>query len=375
MSEPAIIADCGNQVRALWGAEQLQRYRFFDPGAHHAPFRCLAAIHVREIESFPAAVAGGEHGVIGIERIDLDVEQPMNRCVGNVRGKRSVKRSAAPKHRLPGLAAIGAPENVVVAAAAVPAIKRARDQHLGIVGVHRDSNVAKSFFAGLRFFGSNIAPFAASGIEPPHRSICHSPGPRHCSIRNIKISIRSQHSPVRAIFRWLAGDSTPAFARVTATKQVLPAHQRNARIDRRAGFAFVPAGGIENHKHNSDPAMLHGFPRIPAWSSIGRLCDIGKTLHPFPSDTRVGALPQAIMPGTKIQNVAVIGIDRQPLPIAPPALIPPKFERHIGALKSFSAIIGTQDRSIRCAWISVCAARQINPIGIARVNRDALHSH
>src|SRR5208337_2667426 len=101
--------------------------------------------HGGEIEGFPSAVTGSEHGVIGISRINLDVEEPMNRRVGDIGRERGIVDAPTRENRPPGLAAISAAENVVVASAAVPTIKGAGDHDLRIVGVNGDSNVAKSF--------------------------------------------------------------------------------------------------------------------------------------------------------------------------------------------------------------------------------------
>ena len=67
--EPAVIADRGNQWRP-WRAEQIERNRLFDAGTHDAPFGRLAGIESGQIESLVTAVAGDEHGVVGIGRID-----------------------------------------------------------------------------------------------------------------------------------------------------------------------------------------------------------------------------------------------------------------------------------------------------------------
>src|SRR5208337_1334117 len=149
----------------------------------------------------------------------------MNRRVGDVRRKRRVERAAAAENRLPGCAAVGRAEDVVVAATAMPAIKCAGDEHLRIMRIDRGADVSKSFVArsGLGLLGCYVSPLARFGIELPHRAIWHAPGSRHRAICNEEISVGSQHGAMGPVLRGLAGYGLPALAAVGAAEEILAA--------------------------------------------------------------------------------------------------------------------------------------------------------
>src|SRR5208337_3837842 len=103
--------------------------------------------------------------------------------------------------------------------------------------------------------------------------------------------------------------------------------------------------------------------------------DIGKTLHAAPCRSGVSALPQSVVTRAQKQDVPVIGIDRQTFAVAATVLVAAEFERHVGDLEGVATVMGTQNRSIRCSWVGVSAAGEIDAIGIGGINRNAFHAH
>src|SRR5580700_1333544 len=115
--EAAVVADGGDEMRAVAGAVELKGDGLFDAGGEDAPVRGLGTIDGGEVEGFPASVAGRKDGVIRIGGIDFDIEKPVDGRGLHVRREGVVVDAAMypAKDRPPGRAGIGGPENVLAA--------------------------------------------------------------------------------------------------------------------------------------------------------------------------------------------------------------------------------------------------------------------
>src|SRR6185437_10973352 len=346
MYEAAVVADGGDQVRALRRTQQIKCDRLFDAGTHHTPGGRLPAVNVAEIERLPSAVTGGEHRMVGVEWIDFDVEHPVNRRVGHIRSEGRVKGSATAQNRLPRPTAIRRAINVVVITfAADVSIKRAGDQHLRITSIDGNGGPSEAFGVGL--FGRDVGPLAGLGIELPYCAVRHTPWTGHGSVCDVQIAIGSQRGTVRTILRRFVRNWRPGVSCVGASEKIIATEQRNAGVNRRTRLRLRSAAGIEDHEHDSCTAGLSGHPGILA--GLGRswrLGDIGKADHAIPGCAGVGALPQTVVAGPEIKNVAVVGIDGEALAIAAPSLVASKFKWHVGALERATTIARAKDGAI-----------------------------
>src|SRR5215472_7389904 len=299
-------------------AEQIERHGLFDASAHYAPACRLASIHVGEIEGFPTTVASCEYGVIGVERIDFDVEHPMNGRVRDIRGQRSVELSAGGEDRLPGFAAIFRAINVIVITVSIDmAVERTCDEGLRILCINRNADPAKSGWLGRRLFRSHIGPLIGSGIQFPYCAIGHAPGTGYGAVGNVQIAIRGECRTVRTILRRLVWNRLPGLACISAAKKIGSPEERCADINGWRGFTLSAASGIENHENNSRSLALRGHPWVFARSeSLSRHAHIGEIGHSIPARSGVRALPQPIVTRAEVENVAVIGIDGKALSIA-----------------------------------------------------------
>ena len=237
MGESAVVAHRADEVRAFGGTAQFQRHGLFDAGGHHAPFGGLVGIHVGEVEGLPSAVAGGKHGVLGVRRVDFNIEHPVDRRARHI-GREGVVVGAgaavfrrAAEDRLPGGAGVQTAEHVILAAVAIHAAEGAGDQRVGIVRIHRHRGVPeRPILCGIGLHGSDVGPSTAVGIVLPDRAIAHPAGAGRSSVSEIQDPIRRHYHMGGPVLGWLSGHRRPRLARVVRAEQILPAHQRNRDI-------------------------------------------------------------------------------------------------------------------------------------------------
>src|ERR1035437_1156967 len=103
--------------------------------------RRLAAVRSGEIERFPAAIAGGEDGVVGVGGVDLDVKEPVNGRGLDVGRESVIVLAAAAEDGLPRGACVGGAEDVF-AAGGTGAAEAADDERAWVRGINGDGCVA-----------------------------------------------------------------------------------------------------------------------------------------------------------------------------------------------------------------------------------------
>lgn len=182
----------------------------------------------------PAAVAGGEHGVVGIRRIDLDIEHPVDGSGGRVGRQAEIERAASSsaEHRFPCLAAVDGAEHIVLAAGSVHTAERAGDGHFGIMRVHGHRGPSERFvLGGVGLHGCDLGPGAGVGIELPDAAGGHAAGSRRRAVGKVERSIGRHHHVGGPVLGGLARHGLPRLPGIRAAEQVVPAHQGDGDID------------------------------------------------------------------------------------------------------------------------------------------------
>ncbi len=224
VDETGIVADAGDHVGTFTGTVQCQGHGLLDAGAHDGPMGGEILVEIRQVVRLPAAVARGEHGVIGIRGIDLHVEKPVDVRVADIRCQAVVEDAAASEDGLPGGAAIGAAEDIL----AFGAVEGTGDHDLGILCIHRYGGVAELPFLA-RLVRSDVDPGAALDIQLPHAAIHHLHGAGIRAIGDEEISVGGQDRVVRAVLGGLSGNRLPGSAPVVTAVEAGFAHHRDAR--------------------------------------------------------------------------------------------------------------------------------------------------
>src|SRR5262249_43597200 len=95
--------------------------------------------------------------------------------------------------------------------------------------------------------------------------------------------------------------------------------------------------------------------------------------HAAPCRPKVSALPEAVAAaGSKEQDVVRVGVNHQALAHRSAWRVPAELEGKIRALEGIPLVAGAKNSAIRSRErIRVSAGRDIQPIGVGRVRRDA----
>lgn len=363
MAEAVQVADHAEQMRALSRTGQAQRHGLFQVVVLEPPVHTTAVVECAHVARSPYAVAGDEHHVVGVERIDRDVAHPVRMMVARPRRIRVVERRAR-EHRGPVPAAIGAAVDLVVRRVVA---ERGGHQHLRIVRVHRD--VAPTEAAGLAVARQrrDVDPAVVGRRVFPHRAIVHLIRPGLVAIGQVPVAVGTSAHVVGTQAGRLTGHRAPARAAVGGAEQAgLPGGhagvQHRRRLTRRA------AGRIEHHEHDADrlssPVVFCACRR--------RGGDGRKAVDARPARRVVGAPPQAGGARTQEKNAAVMRIDREPFAVAAAQFVAAELERQIDPLERVAAVVRTQDRAVAGARGGVGAGGKIDPAGVMRIQRDAV---
>ena len=159
MDETGVVADSSDHLGTFAGTVQGQGHSLLDAGAHDRPMGGEILVEIGQVVRLPAAVARGEHGVIGIRRIYLNVEKPVDVGIADIRRQAVVHSATASEDGLPGGAAIGAAEDIL----AFGAVEGTGDHDLGILCIHRYGGVAELPFLA-RLVRSDIGPGTALDV-------------------------------------------------------------------------------------------------------------------------------------------------------------------------------------------------------------------
>jgi hypothetical protein len=129
--------------------------------------------------------------------------------------------------------------------------------------------------------------------------------------------------------------------------------------------------GDEFYEHNAaaidrhlTPALLGRFAGDGRGRSGNGFLDIGKAGDWRPGCAAIDGAPQAVVAGSKVQDVAVPRINRKALAIAAPILVAAEFQWHVCPLKALALVVGAEDGAVGRTRVGVSSAREVDPIGI-----------
>jgi hypothetical protein len=267
------------------------------------------------------------------------------------------------EQRAPAAAAIEAAVDVVVR---LVAAERAGDDHVRVVGLHRDGAPAEATVAGGTPHRRDVFPAIAGRIEAPHRTVGHVVRAGFVAVAEQPASARIAHHVAGTQADRLAGHRLPARAAIARAEQagLLRGH---AGIQRRRRVAARTAGGIEYHEGDADRAQIAPA-RGPCRTGLR---DRGEALHLAPLRTGIVAAPQAVGARAEHQHAAVVGIDGQALAIAAPLFVAAELERQRRPLEGSATIGRAQDRAVLPTLVQVGADGQVETIGIGRIHGQA----
>jgi hypothetical protein len=81
------------------------------------------------------------------------------------------------------------------------------------------------------------------------------------------------------------------------------------------------------------------------------------------------------VPRYEIEDASVAGIDRETLAVAAPVFVAAELEGHVGALEGAATVFRAENGAIGSARVGIGAARQVDPIGVGRIDGDGLDAH
>ena len=180
------------------------------------------------------------------------------------------------------------------------------------------------------------------------------------------------HSLVGQVPGGLAGNALPRLAAVgAAVDGVLLV--RDADVDARRGVARRAARLV---KHDPDHARAVAEVAVGVVRVLGVVADVREVGHPRPGDSEVGAAPQSVPLGrTKVDDAVAVGVNGESLTHTTARHVATELERELGPLPCISAVLGAQDRAVvGVPVVGVHTDRGVNPVGIHRVRRDAVHT-
>src|ERR1035437_6632625 len=283
--------------------------------------RRLAAVRSGEIERFPAAIAGGEDGVVGVGGVDLDVKEPVNGRGLDVGRESVIVLAAAAEDGLPRGACVGGAEDVF-AAGGTGAAEAADDERAWVRGINGDGCVAKFLFAGGGMVGGDVGPLAGAGVQLPHCAIGHAGGAWGGAVGDVEESVAGERGAGGAVFGGLAGDGLPGCAAVVGREEIRLVHERDADIEvlRGGGFRVCRIEPDENDAASANghapPALLGGFARSGSGHGGRGFGNVRKAGDAGPGCAAVLRPPEPVVTGSEIEDAAVVGIDGETLAIA-----------------------------------------------------------
>ena len=228
----------------------------------------------------------------------------------------------------PSLAAVGRAVDAVVVLPArlrVLAVQGSHDQRARMLAVNAQSAVAAR--KAVRVLDrSDVGPDAVLGIEFPNRAVGRAARTGAIAIDHIQYALRIEAGMDGHEVRGLAGDRLPGLAGVGAAEEVAGPAIGRADVDRLRGLALGSGAGVEDDEAQSHARVLRARRRRPPAGppARGGSAAAGReAVDLFPGQGRIIADPQPGRARAEIENVVVVGIDRQRSPTPRPFSFPP----------------------------------------------------